>query len=174
MNLRILTGPDDLASVRALVLSMAPPDRAQALLPDALIQSPAIGYKAEAMVIRRVGLDWTAILAGNAPASYAGGDPGTAQALLIGATVLYCCAYLCPMLRQIVPTMEKSEVISTTWGIDWAEMEQSWIKEAQTSLGLLKTARTVPALTLGRPTPAPTDPDAIDPRLRDSVPRFGW
>jgi hypothetical protein len=172
MQLRILTDPADLGAVRALALSMVPPDRAAALLPDALIQGPAIGYKAETLVIRRVGPDWTAILAGNAPPAYAGGDQDAARALLIGAAVLYCCVHLCPMLRQIVPTAEKSEVISTTWAIDWTELAQSYTTQAQEALGLLLPTTAAPALTMARPGVSLIDPDAPPWLFRHRIPRY--
>jgi|SRR5581483_1765783 len=161
----ILTGPDDMDAVRSVALGLlgSNPARAQVLLPDATIQQYSILGRAEMQVITSIGPDWRAILAGTAPSQYAGGDAVMARQLLLDATVMYVCANLCNVLRQLVPTMEKSEIISVTRDLTWSDLQTDYIAQAGGALHFLLPVVPAPAMVLGVPAVQPSDP-AFDPQ----------
>lgn len=157
---------DDIMAVRATALSMLPADRALAWLPDTTIVSPGVATKAEMVVITRIGADWTLIEAGAAPAGYAGGDSVSARDLLHGACVLFAASFLCPVLKQIVPVQEKSELILRVIDLDWDDLQGTFLRQGQELLGLLSPDVTANAFSLARRTPARTDPASTNPFVR--------
>ncbi len=174
MDLRILTQPEDMDAVRTMALGMLPPAVAAARIPDQTIQSPSVGMRAEQLVIRRIGPDWAAILAGAAPAQYAGGDVVSAKMLLIDAAIMYACAQLCPILRQLVATQEKSEMVSTTLDIDWTEQRKDYERQAREALNMLAPVGPLPTMETSGPTrwPVPISDEELA-RLRQVVQGLG-
>lgn len=174
MALRILSGglsdPEKAAEsemnaaarIRALCLPLPSPDRAEALLPSLTLMGPSIAGRAEALVIRRLGATWPAILAGTPLPIYANGDAALALDLLYDATVLWCCALTVPLLAQFVPTLEKSEVITVQRDLSWEAMRVRYVADAQAALGLLRPVTVTPALSMTHPYATIIDP-AADP-----------
>lgn len=149
--------------VRALVLPLLPANatpKAAVLLPDSLIAGPGVGVMAERMVIRRIGPDWTLINAGAAPAIYADGDSAMAQLLLLEGVLLWCCYFLVPQARLLVPMIEKSEIVSRQLDLNWTEMRQGFAAQANATLELLKPLTAAPALSMATAQPVITDPRA--------------
>ncbi len=144
--------------IRATCMSMVKPDRAQRLVPNSTIFAANVGYRAEFLVKRRIGIDWPLIVAGTAPATYAGGDPIAAQWLTRSAVIMFVCSFLCPVLKQIIPKQEESEVIRITRDLDWTKMHLS---QAQMDMSLVKgLVNIVPGMLMAHPLATSIDPDA--------------
>lgn len=151
--------PKDTAEVRSIIVPMLSSARAAFWLPDALINGPAFAGRAELIVTNRVGVDWVAIEAGTAPVQYAGGFPDLAKALLHSATVLYVCAFLCPLMRQIISKEEKTELIDFVRDISWSNQATEYTVLAQQTLEQLSPQTTnVPGMSLARRPYSPIDP----------------
>ena len=137
-GLRLLSGPSELQGVRAVCFALAPGIRGTQLLPDSVIQQVSIGGRAEMWCIDRIGPDWSTIMQGSAPAYYAGGDPIQAKALLLDAATLLTASLLCPLLKQLVPSSDKSEQIQAIRDLDWDNLQQEYRRQAQIALALLQ------------------------------------
>lgn len=159
-RLILMNGQPDADAVRMLVLPTVPVSRASQLLPNETILSDLIAGRAEIRTIGDVGNDWSLILAGQAPTIYANGNPSIAQMLLYDLAIRYTCAELVPLLRQLVPTQEKSEVTDVTLNLNWDAMLTMFETKAGEDIGYLLQSVPIPlALQMAKPLPSPIDPD---------------
>ncbi len=151
----------DCGIIRATCMSMVKPDRAQRLVPDSTIMGPNVAFRAEFLVKRRIGTEWPLIVQGIAPVQYAGGDPVAAQWLTRSAVMMFICSFLCPILKQIIPKQEESEIIRITRDLDWTKMQAEYLSQAQMDMSLVKSlVNIVPGMLMSHPLATSIDPDA--------------
>jgi hypothetical protein len=160
MALRILD-TSDLDVIRATAMPLVRPDKAARLVPNSLLVGPNFAGRVEMIIIKRIGIDWPKILAGNAPIAYANGDPGFAQQLLKDAAIMMTCSFLCPVLKQLIPINEQSEVITLKRDLNWNDLAAQYMEQAQQALNLLKPlVGIIPGMQAGKKAPEPSDPDS--------------